>query len=242
MSDGFVRYKSRLVFSLMRAAARFGLRFGMPLGRMVELLQMAYFREARERGGRDLGTIAEVFGKSLRTVSSLNRRHRGDFFAPEDEVALRRQIAGRLAVRPQSEEQLVASFSDTASVELAAAVDDLLREGRILRLEDRLHRNPEDHEFLDMASMSSRIDGLNRQMDILAETVWRRLVEHDEDKRVAARSFVFAARPEDMEQVVAEVLQLVRDRAIAVDSDARLAGCNNRNAITLAAVPLEEES
>ncbi|MEM6929077.1 MAG: hypothetical protein AAF602_19215, partial [Myxococcota bacterium] len=92
-SRGFLELKQRVVYSLMRAAARVGVRLQLPLKSVTSLLQMAYFQEAREARGLNLDAIAALFGTSLRTVSTLHHRFRSDFFAPEQEVALRRAIA-----------------------------------------------------------------------------------------------------------------------------------------------------
>ena len=72
--DKYLLYKQRIVFSLLRAAARVGVRLGMPLKQMALLQEMACFREARLTQGMKLDAIAELFDKSLRTVSSLNHQ------------------------------------------------------------------------------------------------------------------------------------------------------------------------
>lgn len=238
---GFVQYRSRLIYSLMRAAARVGLRLGVRLDHMVSLLQMAYFREARDVRGLELSEVSEIFGKSLRTVSSLNRRFRGDFFSPELDVGFRRDVAGSLALSPKTKDELVAGFSDFSHTELAHALRDLQRDGRVVLYDGRYHRNPDDHVFYDMASTATKIDGLNRQMDVLAETVWRRLVDRDPAPTVTARTYVFSATDEGMEKLLEELRVFLQDRCIATDSDARAHGLTNRTGITLAATPMEGE-
>jgi hypothetical protein len=44
----FLEYKHRVVYSLLRAAVRVGFRLHLPLSQMVDLLEMAFFQEARE--------------------------------------------------------------------------------------------------------------------------------------------------------------------------------------------------
>jgi transcriptional regulator with XRE-family HTH domain len=236
----FLEYKHRVVYSLLRAAVRVGFRLHLPLAQMVDLLEMAFFQEARETRGLELAAIAGLFGKSLRTVTTLNQRFRGDFFAPEHEVQLRRELAAALAARPRTEAELREAFRERSDPEIKAALEDLLRGRRILRDGDTLRRNPEDHDFFDETNLVGRIDGLNRQMDVLAETVWRRLIEPDEGAAAAARSYVFAARDEEFEALVSDVLALLQGRAIAADASAQDKGAGKRRGITIAATDLED--
>ena len=126
----FLNYKQRILYSLFRCVSRISLRLSMPLSQINELFQMAYFHEAREVKGMGLGDVADLFGKSLRTVSSLHNRFRGDFFAPEKEMQLRREIAQKIQDGPASLEELQNDFPKVKEIELLGAVDDLLREKR----------------------------------------------------------------------------------------------------------------
>ena len=237
----FLEYKHRVVYSLLRAAVRVGFRLHLPLAQMVDLLEMAFFQEARETRGLELAAIAKLFGRSLRTVTTLNQRFRGDFFAPEHEVQLRRDLAATLAEQPRTEALLREAFAERSEAELTAALEDLLRGRRILRDGDQLRRNPEDHDFFDETNLVGRIDGLNRQMDVLADTVWRRLIE-PEGGTAAARSYVFAARGDEFDALVADVLAVLQARAIAADASAQEKGSGTRRGITIAATDLEDLS
>jgi transcriptional regulator with XRE-family HTH domain len=233
---GFYGYKQRIVFSLLRAAVRVAQRLDVPLDQLVGLLEMAAFREAREQQGLELAEIAGRFGKSLRTVSSLNRRFRGDFFSAEDEVALRREVAMSLDRAPAARDVLATRFPAISAEALRGAVHDLLREGRVLETEGVLRRDPEMHDFFDATDIAARVDGLNRQMDIVADTVWNRWIEPG--KQATARTYVFTSSDADFDALVADVLARVRERAIAADAagdpDAR------RRGLTLAATTLED--
>ena len=237
---GFLEYKQRIVYSLLRAAARVGLRLRLPLDQMTDLMRMAFFQEAREANGLELGQIAALFGKSLRTVSSLHNRFRGDFFAPERDRQLRREIAALLERGPCGVADIAEAFADHSSVEVAAAVDDLVRERIVLRDADRLRRNPEAHDFFSEGDIVGRVDGLNRTMDILAEAAFRRLLEASPDPAATARSFVFAAEPDEFRRLIDEVLTRIRDQAIAADEAARRGEAPRMHAITLAATPMED--
>lgn len=239
--SGFLNYKQRIIYSLFRAVSRIGMRLSMPLEPMLKLFQMAYFHEARSERGLGLHEVADLFGKSLRTVSSLHNRYRGDFFAPENDVQLRRDLAGRLASGPKNEEELAKDFNHIKAVELAAALEDLVRERRILRDGSLFRRNPEDHDFFSESDILARVDGLNRQMDIVAEAVWHRFLDVESDRPAMARSYVFAGENAEFAAMLEKVSTYIRDRAIEVDESAVIAGGSQKRAITFAAATLKEE-
>ena len=213
----------------------------MPLGQMTELFQMAYFHEAREIKGMGLGDVADLFGKSLRTVSSLHNRFRGDFFAPEQEMQLRRDIAQRIQDGATSFDELRVIFPKVKEIELLGAIDDLLREKRILESHNTFRRNPEDHDFFSETDIRARVDGLNRQMDIIAEAVWRRFFEEESSREALARSYVFQGTAPEFEAMQQALSLYIRDRAIAVDDAAQGQEGATRCAITIAASPLENK-
>ena len=236
----FLNYKQRILYSLFRCVCRISLRLSMPLAQITELFQMAYFHEARQVKGLGLSQVASLFGKSLRTVSNLHHRYRGDFFAPEQEVQLRRELALKIEQSPINHQELADAFPDIKDVELVTAVDDLLREKRVLQDGERYRRNPEDHDFFSETDISARVDGLNRQMDIVAEAVWKRFFEESSPGTATARSYVFQGTPEDFGAMQEALTTFLRDQAIAVDDAAQTASTSTRCAITLAATPLEE--
>lgn len=236
--SSFLAYKQRVLYSLFRAAARLGVRLAMPLDQMVELFRMAYFQEAREQQGLELEPISRLFGKSLRTVSSLHRRYRSDFFEPERDVQFRRELADRLARGPISREALAEQFD---GAQLDAAIAELLVEGRIVETDGQFARNPNDHDFFEPANLNARVDGLNRQQDILSETVWQRLLTVDPPPSSVARSYVFAATDDDFQHLVDQLLDKLRHDCVAADIAAREIGQDNRRAITLATATLENE-
>jgi len=237
-TDQRLAYKQRLVFSLLRAAARVGLRLGMPMKQMRELLFMAYFREAREEQGLKLDEIARLFDKSLRTVSSLNHRFRGDFFVPEDSLALRRAIAALVNHAPASRDRLATTFSETTDPTLDAALADLVEAGTLILEDGDYRRNPDAHSFITGDDLHNRVDGLNRQMDVLAATVWNRFVS-DQDTG-GARTLVFRATDGDFTKLVAALETWLTEHAVATDAAAENTPEAATVGITFAATQMEE--
>ena len=132
---------------------------------------------------------------------------------------MRRDLAGAVASGPRTHDELCNQFSDFKPIELATALEDLLRERRILRDGELLRRNPEDHDFFSESDIIARVDGLNRQMDIVAEAVWQRFLEVEGDKPAMARSYVFAGSKPEFEAMM-NGGYVHTDRAIEVDDAA----------------------
>ncbi len=122
---------------------------------------------------------------------------------------------------------------------LDAALTELVVQGRIARCGDRFTRNPDDHDFFAADDLDARVDGLNRQQDVLAEAVWQRQPTPAPPAGTVARTYVFAATDADMERLVGEVLAGLRRRCISADVAARDQDVHNRRAITLATATLE---
>jgi hypothetical protein len=238
----FLEYRQRVVYSLFRSVARVGVRLSMPIDEVSSLLQMAYFEEAREARKLDLAGVADLFGKSLRTISSLHNKYRKGFFAPEREVEFRRDIAAAVNRGPKTQGELEALFSRRSVTDLEIALDDLVREKRLLKVGEKYRRNPEDHIFFNEADIVARVDGMNRQQDILAETVWKRLLEPgaNGDSAVAARSYVFKASPEELKKSVEEILQQVLQTAIELDEKAADSDTDQEHGLTIAVAPMEK--
>ena len=105
-----------------------------------------------------------------------------------------------------------------------------------MRDADQWHRNPDAHGVHGTRS-GTRIDGLNRQLDVLAEVVWHRLVLQDEEP-AKARSYVFTSTDQALTHLVEAVEELIRDRAVAADQAASQAGVGRQVGFTFAAGPL----
>jgi hypothetical protein len=236
----FLEYRQRVVYSLFRAVARVGVRLRMPIDEVSALLQMAYFEEAREAQRLDLAGIADLFGKSLRTISSLHNKYRKGFFAPERDVEFRRAIAAEVNRGSKTLDELEQIFSRRTRADLEIALADLVREKRILKVGEKYRRNPEDHIFFNEADIVARVDGMNRQQDIIAETVFKRLLDPESANGdpVAARSFVFKAKPEELKAALDELLKQVLNTAIELDENAAEAGAQSEHGLTIAVAPM----
>lgn len=105
---------------------------------MIELMTLTYYADLRG-AGLTLKDAAALLGKSIRTVTKIAQRLKTDFFAPENEIGLARQIELLLTARPARLAEIIDGLGAQAldprdDVETALAA--LVEEGRARRIND----------------------------------------------------------------------------------------------------------
>lgn len=236
--EAIVELSSRLVYSLLKAAVRVAAGFGMPLQRLTQLAQTAYFEELRRTNPRDLQAVADQLGVSVRTAGTIHRRLKGAFFAPENEVAPLRAVTGALLSGARTQAEL-ATATDLDDDALRRALRLLGEHGWVEREGPRFRVATGIRSFVTDETMR-RVDGLNNQMDVLAGSVWARFV--DPKPGAGARTWVFAARPQDFEQLMADTVHRMRHDAVDLEERALPGPGWVRFGVTVAFAPVLEES
>lgn len=234
-----VELPSRLVFSLLQAAVRVAARVRIPLKRLQDLLRTAYFLEYRRRHPRDLSTVAEKLGVSLRTAGTLNRSLRDAFFSPETRVEPVRQITGAVLRSPRTEDDLVA-LTGLDPAEVRRTLKHLQEVGWVAEEDGRFRIDTSLRNFVT-DDMLRRVDGVNHQLSVIADSVWARFVRKEE-QTAGARTWSFAAREEDVAEAMEATIQMLRAKAIDMEETALEEGVTRRFAITVAFTPLDEEA
>jgi Mn-dependent DtxR family transcriptional regulator len=230
---------SRLVMSLLYAAVRVAARVEMPLHRLTDLLRTAYFLEHRRRHPRDLATVAEKLDVSLRTAGSLNRSLREDFYAPETRVEPLRLVTSALLEGPCSLDRLeVETGLDTA--EVRRTVHQLGQVGWVELDESGIVKLTGTLRSFVAEDVQRRVDAVNHQLAIIAESVWSTFVRQEQGK-AGARTWSFAAKPEAVAEVLQRTFANLRAEAVALEEDALADGVHHRFGITVAIAPLEDD-
>jgi hypothetical protein len=241
--DSVVELAGRLLFSMLRSSARLAARFDLPMERWVELAQLAYFQEIRQRSPRDMGRAARRLGVSLRTAGSLNKKLRGDFLVPELEVKPLRDLTNFLLDGPRRHSELAAMFDADQGVWLERSLHLLTEYGWLeVDGEDADRRYALKTEFRSFVSddLNRRIDGLDHQLDILVSSVQERFVSGNDDT-ARARSWFFAARDQDVPAFIDQTVRALRHGAIDLEESALNEGPYRRYGVTLAITPVEEK-
>lgn len=239
-SSMLIELASRLVYSLLRAAVRVAARFRMPMDRFVQLSQVAYFEEHRHRAPKDLARVAQALDLSLRTAGTLNRRGKKDeFFRPEREIEPLRRVAAALKRGPKTQRALEQSLTDIEPPQLQRALEVLLENEWVEQQGQRYALRSGIRSYVH-DDMGRRIDGLNRQMDVLASSVWARFVTQDERPGLG-RTWVFSAREEDLAPMFEKTVHNLRHQAIDLEEKALKEGGGQQYGITIALAPMKEE-
>jgi len=210
----------------------------MPMNRLVELTQLAYFEEHRQRSPRDLTSVANQLGLSLRTAGSLNRKYKGDFFTPERQVEPLRSVTTAMLNGSVTAHQ-INDATGLPEADVARILALLVDNGWV---------SQSGEEFALLGGLRSwvsedanrRLDGLNNQMDILTSGVWASFVNGN-GETARTRSWVFAARPADIEAFIDQTTKATRYAAVDMEEAALSGGSFTRYGVTIAVAPMESD-
>jgi hypothetical protein len=208
---------SRLVFSLLHAAVRLAARVQLPLDRLTELLRTAYFVEYRRRHPRDLAAIADKLGVSLRTAGTLNRSMNDAFFAPETRVEPIRRVTGALLGAPRTPEAL-GRLTGLDAPEVDRVLTHLAEVGWVEPSGDAFALSGTFRSHL-AEDLGARVDAINHQMSVVADSVHQRFLLGG-SLGAGARTWSFAARPEDVGPMIDRVFAALRHEAVALEQEA----------------------
>lgn len=232
----------RLVFSLLRPVVRLCRRFRLPLKTLEDLCRLAYFEEARRRGDVSQAEVARAFGKSLRTIGTLEKQYRGNFLAPEHEIESTRAVEQAFAHGPRTVDEVVGSLDDLSSDEVRRTIVGLAAAGRIVTVEGVPLSYRLDHRFVSLVrgDLNARVDGLNHQLDVIGQAVSARFLSPQRES--VARSLSFVATPKGVEALGDELVRELRGRVIETEEAALKSGQPfQRFGVTMALAPMEND-
>jgi len=165
----------RVIYALLRPAARLALAFGVSIKDVGDWLQMAYFHEARARGLK-LRHIADILDVSPRKAALLSKQLKHNFLDVEVEVALPRRVEFLLWAGPLSAARITQALQgDSAAIE--RALKKLVADGRVKVEPGATPRYAVvrgEFRLVDEAGWLSRIDGLDTLLGSVANTTFSR--------------------------------------------------------------------
>ena len=237
--ENLVELSSRLIYSLFTAAVKTAARFKMPMSRLIDLLQMAYYEELRRKNPRNLNKVAKELGQSLRTAGILSKRYKEEFFQPENDIKPLREITALLTSGAKSKEVILEKLKHQDADNVERALEFLLGNGWLKTEGDTYQINTQLRSYID-DNWQRRIDGLNHQMEVIGNSVWNCFLEGNSET-ASARSWTFAAKPEDFVEMMNKSCQQIRHNAIDVEDTALNDGIDQRYAVTIAFTPVKDE-
>lgn len=227
----------RLVFSLLRPVARLARRFQLPLKTIEELARLAYYAEAR-RDQTPQAEIAQQFGKSLRTIGSLERKLRSDFLAPETEVEAFRRVEDALAQAPLTADALAKRLG-LDEAEITRLLQGLLASGRATKQADGHYALDRRFQSLVQQDLKARVDGLNHQLDVILGAVQARFLAPARESM--ARTLDFVVRPEDVPAFADAIVRTLRAQVIDAEEAALKQGGFDGYGLTVALAPTDSD-
>lgn len=233
----------RLLYALLQPAIGFCRRFRIPIDVLEQLSRLAYYDALRSRGAKQ-AEVAEVFGKSLRTVVTVERLYRTDFLAPEEEVRTARRLEEALAEGPASTADLAARL-ELDPAETDRLVQGLVEAGRALPVpSDGPERFVLAERFLSLVKddLLARLGGLHHQLEVILATVQRRFFAAVDGRPSAARTLSFVGTPAEVQALGEELIRVLRARAVEVEERSLEQPGHERYAVTFALAPMPPSS
>lgn len=209
----------RVAYSMLKPAAAIADRLGLSMADFVHLSQVAVYKQKRSRG-MTLSDMASELDVSSRTLDRLVKAMRNNFFAPEREHELPRQIEFMLWSEPLSEARLNQLMPTQEGDEIREAIEHLLDTERIEELDGRTvtyRATRRANRILD-DGLAARIDGLNNMLGTIKDTVIQRFFKGD--ARAGARTVALRVRPEDLAEIEAIYEAAVWPKLVELDAAA----------------------
>lgn len=218
--EGLVtEFGKRVVFSMLKPAAAIADRLGLSMADFVQLAQVAVYLQKRSRG-MTIAQMADELEVSSRTLDRLIKSMRENFFSPEQEHELPRQLEFLLWSQPMSVARLCQLLPSSTPQEIEEAIEILLDTERVAVSEGRTTSytvTRRANRILD-DGLAARIDGLNNMLSTIRDTVARRFF--DDDPRAGARTVALRIRPEDLAAIEQLYEEAVWPRLVELDQKA----------------------
>lgn len=244
---GRLEYETRVLYSMLGPAIRFAHQCHIPLDRVTEMASLGYLSSLRQTG-MTLREASDVLGKSLRTVNSISKRLRQDFFAPEQEHGLPRRIEFHLTSSALTVDQLLerlgsggtAGSSEVLRPHVEQALAVLVSEERIRLVEGATdtYELAQPYANLVRRNLARRIDGLNDLSDAVLATVMERFFTQN-DTTAFARTITFAAPEEGLVELRQRLYDTLRLGASDLEEEAQEQGQGDQKySVVLCTTPL----
>ncbi len=220
--------RRQTLFSTLLATAFLAGQAGIPLREVKQLVELAYYREARRRGLKMTETT-ELLSVSMSKVGLLSKQLKEHFAEVDDAFGLPRRILKLLWAGPLSEARIARALPHDDPDAIADAIGTLVEEQRVRVVEGRTPRYAlaEAHVRLVADPWMARIDALNDLVGTVARAVEARFFAGDE--RAFARTLAFRVRDADMPRL----LELYRDHVFPLVSELDQAADDDETATSL---------
>ncbi len=217
--------RRRIAFAVLAPFARVAVNWRLPLRAAKQLIELAYYAEARRRGYK-LREVAELLSVSMSKLGLMSRDLKEIFDEGTAGQTTARRVLSVLGAGPLSEAKLLSVLDDEA---VKAVLDDMVDQKLLELVAGRtpLYRLAAAQYRLVQEPWMARYDALNHLMTAVGQTIDARFERGD--GAAMARTLSFKIRPEDHtrlaelyeKQLVPLILEL--DAAAVAAGDAGMA-------------------
>lgn len=217
MSDSEDNLPTRVVFATLRPAVKLAMSAGVSLKDAKRFIELAYYKEARSQGLK-MREMADLLSVSMSKVGLLSKQLKEHFLEPELEHGVARQILSLLWASPLTEARIAQALDEFDDDDVARAIDQLVEEGRIRRIEgrtDQFELTSEAHRLSTDAWMA-KVDGLNTLMDSVSSAISARFDRGDD--RALVRNIAFRVRAEDVDELKKLYQEVIFKKIVELDA------------------------
>ena len=209
--------RRRIAFAVLAPFARVAVNWRLPLREAKQLIELAYYAEARRRGYK-LREVAELLSVSMSKLGLLSRDLKEIFDEGTTGQTTARRILSVLGAGPLSEAKLLSVLDDVETEAVKAVLAEMVEQKLLEVVAGRtpLYRLASGQYRLVREPWMARYDALNHLMTAIGQTVDARFERTDPS--AMARTLSFKIWPDDVarlaelyeKQVVPLIVELDR--------------------------------
>ena len=212
--------RRRIAFAVLAPFARVAVNWRLPLRAAKQLIELAYYAEARRRGYK-LREVAELLSVSMSKLGLVSRDLKEIFDEGTAGQTTARRVLSVLGAGPLSEAKLLSVLDDEA---VKAVLDDMVAQQLLEIVQGRtpLYRLAAAQYRLVQEPWMARYDALNHLMTAIGQTLDARFERTDPN--AMARTLSFKIRPEDRAQLTELYEKQIVPLIVELDAAAVAAG------------------
>ncbi len=188
--------RRRIAFAVLAPFARVAVNWRLPLRAAKQLIELAYYAEARRRGYK-LREVSELLSVSMSKLGLMSRDLKEIFDEGTAGQTTARRVLSVLGAGPLSEAKLLSVLDDVEAESVKSVLDDMVAQQLLEIVPGRtpLYRLAAAQYRLVQEPWMARYDALNHLMTAVGQTIDARFERGD--GTAMARTLSFKIRPED---------------------------------------------
>ena len=188
--------RRRIAFAVLAPFARVAVNWRLPLREAKQLIELAYYAEARRRGYK-LREVAELLSVSMSKLGLMSRDLKEIFNEGTAGQTTARRVLSVLGAGPLSEAKLLSVLDDVEAESVKSVLGDMVEQQLLEIVPGRtpLYRLAAAQYRLVQEPWMARYDALNHLMTAVGQTIDARFERGD--SAAMARTLSFKIRPED---------------------------------------------